>query len=61
MGAWDLYHSTALVELAKSLAPSNIIGHGKVPYQKRQLQSITHAVHPHIAHCISAIRGANST
>ena len=26
--AWNLYHSTALFEAAKSLAPSNIIGHG---------------------------------
>ena len=32
--AWDLYHSTALVEAAKSLVLSNVIGHGKVPYQK---------------------------
>ena len=25
---WDLYHSTALVEAAKSLALSNVIGYG---------------------------------
>ena len=31
--AWDLYHSTALIEVAKSSVPSNIIGHGKVLYQ----------------------------
>ena len=26
----DLYHSTALVKVAKSLVPLNVIGHGKV-------------------------------
>ena len=30
--AQDLYPFTALVEAAKSLAPSNLIGHGKVLY-----------------------------
>ena len=46
--AQDLYHSTALVEAVKSLAPSNVKGHGKVyiyvlvPYQKPRLKSMTH-------------------
>ena len=44
--ARDLYHSTALVEAAKSLALSNVIGHGEVPYQKPRLKSMAHAVHP---------------
>ena len=43
--AGDLYHSTALVEVAKSLAPSNVIGHGKVPCQK---PSMEHGIYPHI-------------
>ena len=47
--AWDLYHSTVLFEAAKSLALSNIIGRGKVPYQKPQLKSMG-------ACCISAPR-----
>ena len=33
--AWDLHHCAALVKAVKSLAPSNVKGHGKVPYQKR--------------------------
>ena len=45
----DLYYSTALVEVAKSLAPLNVIGHGKVLYQKPQLKSVAHAVHLHHA------------
>ena len=36
---------TALVEAALS----NVIGHGKVPYQKPQLKSMVHAVHPRSA------------
>ena len=32
--AWDLYHSRALVEVFKSLAPLNVKGHGKVVCQK---------------------------
>ena len=32
--AQNLYHSTALIEAAKSLVPSNVKGHGKVSYQK---------------------------
>ena len=36
----DLYHSTALVEVAKSLALLNVIGHGKVLYQKPHLKSM---------------------
>ena len=59
--AWNLYHSTAFVEAAKSLALSNVIGHGKVPYQKPRLKPMAHAVHPRIAQCISAMHSANST
>ena len=51
--AQDLYHSIVLVEVAKSLAPSNVIGHGKVPYQKPWLKFMMHAVHPHTAQCIN--------
>ena len=58
--AWDLYHSTALVEVAKSLAPLNIVGHGKVPYLTPRLESMVHAVHPCIAQCISEMHSANS-
>ena len=45
--AWNLYHLTVLVEAAKSLALSNVIGHGymKVSYQKPLLKSMTDAVH----------------
>ena len=55
----DLYHSTALVKAAKSLAPSNVIRHGKahVPYQKPGLKSMAHAVHSHstaLAQCAVA-------
>ena len=28
--AWDLYYSIALIEVAKSLAPLNVKGHGDV-------------------------------
>ena len=42
----DLYHSTALVEAVKSLAPLNVKGHGKVPYQKPQLKSMVHGANP---------------
>ena len=38
--AQELYLSTALVEAAKSLVLSNVIGHGKVPYQKPWLKSM---------------------
>ena len=44
-----LYHSTTLVEAAKSLAPWNVKGHGKVPYHKAQLKSMVHGVYLHIA------------
>ena len=57
----DLYHSTALVEVANSLVLSNIIGQGKVPYLKPWLKSMAHGVHSHIAQCISAMHGENST
>ena len=43
--AQDLYHLSALVEVAKSLVFLNIIGHGKVTYQKPRLKSMAHAVH----------------
>ena len=56
--------------VAKSLAPSNIKGHGKVPYLKPQLKSMahgrstvpetsaklmTHGVHLCIAQCITQL------
>ena len=47
MRVQDLYHSMAFVEVAKSLAPSNVKGHGKIPYQKTPLKSMAHGVHPH--------------
>ena len=52
---------TALVEAAKTLAPLNVIGHGKVVYQKPWLKSMTHGIYmyPHIAQCSSVMRGAN--
>ena len=59
----DVYHSTTLVEATKSLAPLNVIGHGKVLYQKPRLKSMAHAIHPHIvpiiAQCIGAMLGGN--
>ena len=36
-----LYHSTALVEAAKNLVPLKVKGHGKVPYQKPRLKSMS--------------------
>ena len=59
--ARDLCHSTALVEAAKNLAPSNIKGHGKVPYQKPWLKSMVNGVHLRIAQCINTMCGVNST
>ena len=53
-----LFYSTR--EVAKSLVPSNVIGYGKVPYQKPWLKYMAHAVHPRIAQCISVMRSANS-
>ena len=51
----DLYHSTAFIEAAKSLVPSNIKGHGKVLYQKPRLKprlkSMAGGVYPHCAKC----------
>ena len=44
--AWDLHHCAALIEAVKSLALSNVKGHGKVPYQKPRLKSMAHGVHP---------------
>ena len=38
-----------LIKVAKSLVSSNIIGHGKVPYQKPRVKSMAHAVYPCIA------------
>ena len=48
-----MYHSTALVQMAKSLVPSNVhvIGQGKVQYQKPWLKSMAHSIHLHIAQC----------
>ena len=50
--AWDLYYSTALVEAVKSLVPLDVIGHGKVPYQKPQLKSMVHGIYIIIIICI---------
>ena len=44
--AQDLYHSTALVEATKSLAPSNVKIHDEVPYQKPQLKFMAHVLYP---------------
>ena len=52
--AWDLYHSTALVEAVK-FSTLKRKGHGKVLYQKHQLKSIVYTC---IVQCISEI--ANS-
>ena len=41
MGLVSFY---ALVEVAKSLVPSDVKGHGKVLYQKPQLRSMAHGV-----------------
>ena len=39
---WAQYPSTALIKkAAKSFVPWNAKGHGKVPYQKPQLKSVT--------------------
>ena len=57
--ARNLHHCTALIKVAKSLAPSNVIGHGKVLYQKPRLKSMAHAVHPPIEQCISTMCSAN--
>ena len=57
-----IHDFTALVEAAKSLASLNVKGHGKVPYQKPQLnsmESMAHGVYPSLVH-ISAMLGANS-
>ena len=43
-----IYQSTALVEATKSLAPSNVIRHGKVPYQRPWLKSIDGTWHIHV-------------
>ena len=40
------YYSTALVEEAKSLAFSNVIGHGNVLYQKPPITSMVHDIYP---------------
>ena len=56
-----LVSSTALIEAAKSLAPSSVIGHGKVPYQKPRLKSMAHGVPLRIVQCISAMCVADST
>ena len=45
--AQDLYHSTAVVEAVKRVALLNVIGHGKVPYQKPWLKFMAQTVHLH--------------
>ena len=54
------------LEVAKSLALSNVKGHGKVPYHKPRLKSMGACCTPtlhcfFIKQCISAICGGNST
>ena len=49
--AWDLYHSTALIEVVKSLTPLNVKGSGKVPYQKTSAKVYGAC----IAQCIGAM------
>ena len=44
--------------LVKSLVPSNIIGHGKVP--ETLLKYMAHGIYPYTAECYSAMRNANS-
>ena len=51
--ARDLYHSTAVVEAVKRVALLNVIGHGKVPYQKPWLKFMAQAVHLHSTAYIS--------
>ena len=42
---------TILQHLLKRLAPSNVIVHGKAPYQKPRLKSMAHGVYPRIVQC----------
>ena len=51
MWAWDLYHSIALVEAAKSSVPLNVKAHGKVLHQKSRLKSMVHSVHLNVLLC----------
>ena len=59
MGTGDVYHSTALIEVVKSLTPSNVKAHGKVPETSTKVYG-TWPIYPHIAQCISEMCGANS-
>ena len=46
----------ALIKAAKSLAPSIVREHGKVPYQKPQLKSMAHAcIAKYYTQCISTM------
>ena len=60
MWARNLYHSTALIDLALSRMEYRTKSHGKAPYQKPQLKSMAHRIHPCIAKCISAVDRDNS-
>ena len=56
--ARDLYHFTALIEVAKSWALLHVIvkGHGKVPYQSLWLKSVAYGVYPCIAQCYYVVQ-----
>ena len=57
--AWDLYHSTALVEAAKSLSPLNVIGYGEVLYQKPQLKFMEHGIYTQGKHSVQCQLNVN--
>ena len=48
MGDMGMELAPLLSKAAKSLVSSNVIRHGKVPYQKLRLKSMAHAVHVYI-------------
>ena len=55
----ELVPSTPFVEVAKSLVLSNVIGHGKVPYQKPRLKSMVQYVHIYQRIVSAKVYGAN--
>ena len=57
--AWDLQHSTALIEVVKSLVPS-VKGHAEVPYQKPRLKSMASAMYQHNARYQLNMNGVQS-
>ena len=58
--AWDQHHCAALIKTAKSLAPSNVIGHGKVHGTIPETSVKVYGAQ-HTSACISVMRGANLT